>query len=249
MTQPGKTSARKRRAAKAKQKNWAVIGAAVLVPLLIIGGLVFIALTNTTGGSADLPVQISTKAAPANAEPNGRAFGPVDAPIKIEEFVDYQCPACKSYATQIEAGVLDAFAPTGKIRYEIHNFPFKGQDSVNAAEGAYCAAEQNKFWEMHSSIFLSQPAVHGAGVFSDARLVKIAEGVGMNVDTFSSCLDSDKYAEQVDADYEKATERKIESTPTFVINGQPYVGVQTLADLQRIIAEVAPGVDLTQPAE
>ncbi len=140
--------------------------------LLLLGGIVLLAIGVVIGailvssGAGDpepATLAVAETVVVPNAEPFGRAWGPADALITIEEYVDYQCPACGSYARENEPEVVAAFAATGKVRYEIHNFQFKGAASRNAAEGAYCAAEQDRFWPMHTSIFLNQPRGHAAG--------------------------------------------------------------------------------------
>jgi protein-disulfide isomerase len=219
-----------------------------LVGLLALAVVIVAVIVGMGSNEATLTeVAVATKAEVPNAEPRGRAWGPVDAPIKVEEFVDYQCPACGSYALQIESEVIAAFAATGKVRYEVHNFPFQGTDSLNAAEGAYCAAEQDTFWPFHSSIFMNQPRGHGRpGSYSDVQLVAIASGLQMDTGAFESCLASNKYEKQAQTDYNTAVSRGIQSTPTFVINGEPHPGIQTVEDFRRIFAAVAPEVDLTQ---
>lgn len=225
----------------------AIIGA---MSILILGGAILISLGDRREpGSRDTaalePVVVTTKLTPPNAEVNGRAWGPKDAPIKVEEFIDYQCPACGAYARDLEAGVVEAFAATGKVRYEIHNFQFKGAESRRAAEAAYCAAEQDKFWRMHATIFANQPPTHGeddTGAFSDERLKEMAAKLELDTSKFNECFDSRKYEAQVKTDYDRAVGLGLQSTPTFVINGKPYPGAKSADDLRSIFAQVAPEV-------
>jgi protein-disulfide isomerase len=219
--------------------------------LLILGGIMLLALAVLAGalvaakrpGAEQPAIAVAAQGSVANAELFGRAWGPQDAPIKVEEFIDYQCPACGAYAREIEPQVMAAFAASGKVRYEIHNFPFKGTASQNAAEGAYCAAEQDTFWPMHASIFLNQPQEHStSNVFGDAQLVAIATRLQMDGGAFQKCLSSNRYAQRVQADYHEATARSITSTPTFVVNGQPFVGIKQVQDFRQIFATVAPDV-------
>lgn len=220
--------------------------------ILILGGAVLIGLSDQRGtGSGQVatlePISVSTKPSPPNAEVNGRAWGPKDAPIKVEEFIDYQCPACGAYARDLENGVVEAFAATGKVRYEIHNFPFKGKESRRAAEAVYCATEQDKFWRMHATIFINQPSSHGdddIGAFSDERLKEMAAQLELEMSKFNECFDSRKYEAQVNTDYDRAISLGLQSTPTFVINGKSYPGAKSADDLRSIFAQVAPKVQL-----
>ncbi|MDT9071462.1 thioredoxin domain-containing protein, partial [Escherichia coli] len=75
----------------------------------------------------------SVKPLPPNAAANAIAWGPEDAPIKVEEYLDYQCPACGQFAKNFEAGIIDAFAASGKVRYEVKFMPFL-EDRVGGRE-------------------------------------------------------------------------------------------------------------------
>jgi protein-disulfide isomerase len=235
-------------AQRAKQRRKDRVTVAIVIGVMavcVIGGAILLSQATQTQ-AAQLPaVKIVKKETPPNAEPNGRAWGPADAPIKIEEFLDYQCPSCAAFSREAEAGVIEAFAASGKVRFESNNFQFKGNESRRAGEAALCAAEQNEFWSMSATIFANQPAVHGEddlGYFSDVRLKDMAQGLGMDMNAFSQCFDSRKHQAQVQSDFSEAEKLNIQQTPTFVINGKLYPGVQTADDFKRIFAEVAPAV-------
>src|SRR4051812_10824058 len=93
--------------------------------LLILGGIMLLAIGVLVGAlvaakrpAAEQPaIAVAAQESVPNAEPFGRAWGPQDAPIKVEEFIDYQCPACGAYARGIEPQVVAAFAASGKVRY------------------------------------------------------------------------------------------------------------------------------------
>lgn len=221
-----------------------MLGGVVLLILAVVIGAIIAA--GRSGNVDQEGLTVAAQQVIPNVEPFGAAWGPKDAPITIEEFVDYQCPACGAYAREIEPEVVAAFAASGKVRYEVHNFQFKGAASQNAAEGAYCAAEQDRFWPMHTSIFLNQPQDHGASnVYNDAQLIAIAGRLSMDTAAFKQCLIKDTYVPRVQADYERATALNIQSTPTFIINGQPFVGIQQVEDFRKIFATVAPDVKIT----
>lgn len=217
-----------------------VLIAAVLGSVALLG-------RNATNQRATAPtsdVVVSDLPVPASAEAQGRAWGPPDAPIQLIEYADYECEACGFFAREYEAAFVEAFADTGKVRFEIRNAPFHGEGARNAAEAAYCAADQNAFWRMHDSLFLNQPAVEGTGphVFSDARLQAIAGKLGLDTAAFGQCLTSNTYAAQVAQDYNATVQAGVRQTPTFVINGRPYPGVLSVDDFRQIFAQVAPDV-------
>lgn len=243
------TTPRRRRqvpARKQRRRTVFVLSFLALLVVVVIGSVALLGRTATeqradsTGG----PVVVSDAPPPPNAEANGRAWGPQDAPIQVIEYADYECEACGFFATSYEADFVAAFANTGKVRFEIRNAPFHGEGARNAAEAAYCATEQNAFWPMHDSLFLNQPTVEGTGMqaFSDARLNAIASQLGLDTGAFGQCLSSGKYTEQVANDYTTTVQNNITRTPTFIVNGQPYPGVLSVDDFRQIFREAAPDV-------
>lgn len=240
-----KSTQSKRTQASNKSPAWIPFAVIAMMAVFIIGGAIVLSMASQPRGAPLPRIKIIQKTTPPNAELNGRAWGPKDAPITIREFLDYQCPACAAFSREAEAGVIEAFAATGKVRFESNNFQFKGNESRRAGEAALCAAEQNQFWSMNATIFANQPIVHGEddlGYFSDARLKEMAAGLGLDTGAFAQCYDSRKYEAQVQADFAEAEKLGLQQTPTFVINGKPYPGVMTAEDFKRIFAEVAPDV-------
>ncbi len=230
------------------------------IAIIVIGGAVI--LTNVTGkkdiasgnGAASRTLPAAKTApeagAPPNAQPKERAWGAKDAPIKIIEFLDYQCPACGNFHKQFEAPVIAAFAASGKVRFEVRSLNFLDRgttESRDAAQATMCAMDQDKFWQMHNTVFGNQliTGEENAGNFTKARLKEMAATVqGLNGGEFATCLDSDKYIVQVEADMKEGTDQKVERTPTFIVNGKKLEGGQSVDDFKKIMAEVAPDVKI-----
>jgi protein-disulfide isomerase len=237
-----------RQSPKVNQRMFVFLSILGLLMILVISSLAALGRNATTERNAAnaAPVAIADHPSPPNAEPNGRAWGPKDAPIQVIEYVDYECEACGEFARVYEQDVVAAFANTGNVRFEIRNAPFHGPGARNAAEGAYCAAEQNAFWPMHDSLFLNQPTSHaeGAGIaaFNDERLNTIAAKLQLDTAAFEQCLASNTYVPQVEADYNATTQVGVSRTPTFIINGKTYLGVMDVNEFRRIFSEIAPEV-------
>lgn len=201
-----------------------------------------VAAGNTSGVNA--PINAGTGGDPANADSANRAWGPADAPIKIEEFVDYQCPACGSFNKTFEAGVVSAFAPTGKVRWEIHALHFLERNTTESSDASkltQCAAEQGKFWQAHNAIFANQ-AGENLGAFSKVRLKELAQKIGLNGDTYDSCMINPARDATVKADNDLASKYQVSQTPSFVVNGKLYAGGKNVNDFKKIFSEVAPNV-------
>jgi protein-disulfide isomerase len=247
----------RRREQQRKQNIQIAVTIAVIAVVVIGGALILSAIANQEQqrlASTLPPVKAVSKETPPNAEPFGTAWGPPDAPIKVEEYLDYQCPACGVYGRDFEPAVIAAFAPTGKVRYEIKFLPFiedrvNGRESRDAAQAALCAAEQDKFWQMHAAILANQLITgrENVGNYSKARLKEMAATIqGLDVAAFGACLDANKYEQRVLESRREAEARRINQTPTFIVNGQPFPGVQSVAEFRQIFAQVAPNVTFDQ---
>jgi protein-disulfide isomerase len=156
--------------------------------------------------------------------PDFNAAGNPDAPIKIEEYADFQCPYCRLFYENTEKLLMDNYVANGTVYFVFHSFgEFIGSESTAAAQAAYCAGDQGKFWDMNSIIFTNQTG-ENVGAFSDRRLVAFAEEIGLNMDEFNTCFDSGKYKDLVTEDGKNGILAGVQATPsfvmTYVVNGE-----------------------------
>ena len=155
--------------------------------------------------------------------------GPVDAPIEIVEFSDFQCPFCER-ATATLAQLVDRYGD--QVRFVYKDYPLPNHENAfKAAEAGNCANEQGKFWELHDKMFATQSAL---GV---ASLKAYAEEFGMDAAAFSTCLDSGKYAGEVQRDLAVGQGYGVSSTPTIFINGRLVTGAVPFDVFDQIIRE------------
>jgi protein-disulfide isomerase len=126
--------------------------------------------------------------------------------------------------------LIDEYVKDGTLRMEWRDFPYRGQESVNAALAARAAQEQGKFWEYHDLLYETQ-----AQGFSEGRLVDIADQTGLDVKQFRSSLESGSNEPAVRADFQEGQRLGVSGTPTFVINGKALVGLQPLSVFERIV--------------
>ncbi len=140
------------------------------------------------------------------------AIGDPDAPVTMVEFTDMQCPYCKRYNDTTFPALKKKYIDSGKVRYVQVNLPLPFHKNANkAAQSLYCAADQDKFWELRAMLFndqkkLSVPDIKG-----------YADDLGVDTVAFASCLDGGKYKERVNRDLSKARSAGINGTPGFVI--------------------------------
>lgn len=171
-------------------------------------------------------------------QPVEKSMGDPNAPVKVEEFSDFQCPFCRQFHTDMAEDFVQKYVTTGQVYYTYVPFSFLGPESVRAAEAAYCAMDQGKFWEYHDIVFANQ-AGENAGNFNDNRLKDFAQQLKLDTAAFNSCLDSNKYQEQVTADLEYGRGKGVNATPSFVVNDGTPVDMNSL----EAAVEAALGVD------
>ena len=162
---------------------------------------------------------------------NDNTMGDPNAPIKIEEFADFQCPFCERFHEETEPLLRQYYIDTGKVifvyrsmgNFVSQNIGSARTESQDAAHAAYCAGDQGKFWEMHAHLFANVLG-EDAGSFTDRRIQAIAEKTGLNMDEFNSCYSSGKYEDRVQQDLEDGTAAGITGTPgflvTYTVNGE-----------------------------
>lgn len=212
-----KRQQRREQRRRAEQRNRLILIGAVSV-VALAAAFVLIYPNIKPVGEITMPEPSPRPQAQANTA------GDPDAPIRIEEFSDFQCPFCGRFYEQTEAELMETYVATGKVHFVYRSFgEFIGPESRAAAEAAYCAGDQGKFWEMHDIIFVNQTG-ENVGDFSNRRLVAFAEALALDMDEFRTCFNGGKYAEQVDQDFLDGREAGIQATPSFVmtytVNGE-----------------------------
>ena len=170
----------------------------------------------------------------------GSAMGDPNAPVKIEEFSDFQCSYCARFSVETEPRIVEDYVATGKVYFVYKNYAFLGQPSVDAAEASLCAADQGKFWEYHDILFVNQQE-GDARAFSDSRLEAFAGAIGLDVAAFSECLGDNRRMDQVRQEYAEGAALGVSSTPTFFVNGREVKGAQPFEVFQAEIEAALAG--------
>jgi len=142
--------------------------------------------------------------------------GQDDAPITIIEFGDYQCANCKQWFQQEKSSITSDYILTGIAKLYFVDFAWGGDDSIAAAEASYCADDQGKYMEYHSTLYNNQEGMNDGWASSDA-LKQFAIELDLDSEMFDECLDSGKYSDRVSYNTEVAISNGIEGTPHFFI--------------------------------
>jgi protein-disulfide isomerase len=186
-------------------------------------------LVSNRGSSATNTGSVGNIATGNPAEGEDPFFGPADAPVTIIEYSDFQCPFCARAVP-----VLDQIKATygDSVKFVFKDFPLGFHEfAQKAAEAGQCANDQGKFWELHDTMFANQGRI-------DVGSIKgYAANIGLNTEQFNACLDSGKYASEVQQDFNEGKVAGVSGTPTFFINGKKIVGAQPFSAFEQIIEQ------------
>jgi protein-disulfide isomerase len=127
---------------------------------------------------------------------------------------------------------VQEYVEEGTLRIEWRDFPYLGQESVNAAMAARAAQAQGKFWEYHDLLYQNQ-----SGGFPREKLVELAREAGLGAQRFEADLASGEYGEVIAEDFREGQQRGISGTPTFVINGRVLAGLQPVGVYENAIEQ------------
>jgi protein-disulfide isomerase len=193
------------------------------LPFVIVVGVALVVL-----GSGAMLYQAKRPqlhAIPANDSVAGKSDteslhirGNPDAPVTLEEFADFQCPPCSSFATFGEE-LLKEY--DSRLRIVFRNFPLSAHEHAReAAVAAEAAGMQGHFWEMHDVLYREQ-AFWSYAPNTRELFESYAGAIGLNLDQFRKDMDGEKARERVDSDHARGDSLGIKMTPTLYINDQP----------------------------
>lgn len=200
----------------------------ILIPGAIILAGVIIALsifitnkgnsntTTDTGTGSDVPAAAPQEEFPAAKTVIGDSpyLGNLKkAKVALVEFTDFQCSYCQRHATDTKPSILKDYVDTGKIVYVVRNFPldFHGEIAVQSANAALCVNElagASKYFEFYNQGFVKT---------SVEELAAVAQGLGVNMDKYNTCMSENRYKAQIDDDMADGASAGVQGTPGFVI--------------------------------
>lgn len=227
-----------------KQNPYLIPGSIILAGLFMAGALYFSGVGQTTptaniGDNNPGPQAEEINIAPVNEDDHIR--GSFDAPVKIVEFSDLECPFCQRIHSTLQQ-IVDDYE--GQVAWIYRHAPLTSlhPKAQREAEATECAAElggNEAFWAYVDRLFTITPANNG---LLDSQLPEIAEFIGLNRTEFLACLDSGKYKDEVEKDLADAFSSGLSGTPYSVVvapNGelfpvggaQPYESIKAIVDL------------------
>ncbi|HEM61518.1 MAG TPA: DsbA family protein, partial [Chloroflexi bacterium] len=162
--------------------------------------------------------------------------GSPDAPVTIIEYSEYLCPYCRLFALDTLPRIEEEYIDTGKVKFIFRDFPVHGQGAVAMAMVAECSGDQGQFWEMHKLLF-ERAEEWSASEELLTTLQGYADELGLDQETFTTCLEEGTPFEGIKEDYNLGVQDGVTGTPSFLINGTLTVGALPFEEFQRVIEE------------
>lgn len=153
-----------------------------------------------------------------------QAAGPVDAPVALVVFSDYQCQFCAKWTANTLPTIMK-YADAGDLRIEWRDINMYGEPSERASRAAHAAGLQSKYWEFHDALYPNGTHRSEAELSQEA-LVTIATELGLDIEKFVADMDSPDLLAAIEKRAAEARALGITGTPSFILNGQPIVGAQ-----------------------
>jgi len=181
-----------------------------------------------------LGIKIFNKAFQKNSKSYAeKSKGLENAPIKIIEYVDFQCPSCAKGAQYVKN-----FMTTNpdKVQLELKYFPLDShKHSFMASRYAECSSKQGKFWEFTERVFERQDQwkdlVNAMEAFDT-----ISQEISLDMAKLNTCLHDEKIDQMIEQNKADGKQQGVQSTPSYLINGKMVVGYKSLAEeLDRLL--------------
>lgn len=187
---------------------------------LAAAAAVGLAACNKTGGSAAA---------------DEMSLGDPKAKVTMIEYASASCPHCARFNNDVFPEFKKKYVDTGKVRYVFREYLTAPVQVAAAGFLLSRCAGKDKYFAVLDSIFRAQEEMFTSGDYRGV-LLRIAQSTGMNEDQFTKCITDEKALKALNERVQNAaTKDKIESTPTFVINGKKLEGEQTMAQFDAVI--------------
>jgi len=192
-----------------------------------------------TQSSGPQIIQVSLDDDPVKGNP--------DATVTIVEFSDFQCPFCKRFHETTMPLIQENYIDTGKVKFVYRDFPLPSihpNGAIPAALASECADEQGMFWEYHDKLFENQKNWELLAAEDVAKEFKAySQELGLKTNQFNDCLNSEKYLDEVQKDYQDAVSYGITGTPGFFIGNEEIgymklTGAQPYSAFQRVLDQM-----------
>ena len=204
-----------------------------MVVFIVAVGIIFSFISNRASSNFAIPAAVS------EADGYGIVLNPTATPT-IDVWVDYQCPACRTFEV-LNGGYLNEVIAQKKAKVVFHPLTFIGAESIIAANAAACAADENKFVDMNLALFQNQGSSENSGRWQGDAMLAIGESIGIKSDSFKQCVREGNYVKWTRNVTEASASKNVNSTPTIRINGKDLDRNSEYGDPVKFKAALAAG--------
>jgi protein-disulfide isomerase len=220
----------------AQRRRTAILVSLVVVAVLAIAAVTGIALYRSQSTTP------ATSATPKGGTATGIVVGPAAAPVTLDVYLDFQCPACKQFE-ETSGPTLDRYVAAGTVKIVYHPVAFLdpyssgARYSTRASAASACAADAGVFPAYVRALYANQPPEGGTGL-TDDQLVELGRQAGATSADFATCVTSHRYEPWTARVTEAASKAGVNQTPTVLVDGKP-VEVPTTANVVAAIEAAA----------
>jgi protein-disulfide isomerase len=197
-------------------------GQRLLLAVGLAAILVVVAILVSQGGSNDDEGEDATggSAQFAGIEQDGTVIGDPGAELTVTEFADPQCPFCAEFAAEALPGVIDDYVRDGRVKLDLQVLAFLGPDSEALARLVGAASLQDRAWET-ADLLYDRQGEENSGYATQEFIAEAAADVpGLDAERALADRDSARVDAILAEAQELAGELGVESTPSFVAEGQ-----------------------------
>lgn len=220
----------------------------IVLGVAAVAGLVFGGVQWSAAGDAGRAHAAEAAAVDAGSESNENvtshvrldegdpmAIGAIDAPIVLSEWTDYRCPFCAVYSRDTLPQILKEYVDAGKVRIEVHDVAFFGDESARAAVAARAAGEQGKYFEFMDAVYQAAPE-SGHPELPVEELIGFAKAAGVpDLAKFEADMQREDLAAAVQQSTAEAQQLGVTSVPFFAVGGQALSGAQPIENFREFL--------------
>jgi protein-disulfide isomerase len=203
--------------------------ATTFLAIVAVAVLIVIDQSQTDGGDTSLEGVAAVRSELSGIPQQGLVLGAATAKVRLVEFGDLQCPACKGFAEDVLPQAVDSKVRSGEARIEFRNFTIIGEESVDAAAAALAAGAQDRGWSF-VELFYRNQGFENSGYVDDDFLTAVARAAGVpDLAEWNAMRRSKRTIGRVAAERAEAERLGFGGTPSFAIEGPTTDGLKPIA--------------------
>lgn len=188
--------------------------------------------TSEAANGAAAPQQASLE---RRIEGDPMAIGDVDAPVVMTEWVDLRCPYCAVFTRDTLPDVIKEYVDSGKVRIEMQDVAFFGEESLRASAAARAAAEQGRYFEFIDAVYEAAPESGHAELTTEELIGHALTAEVPNMERFKQDMARDDLRAAATQSTEQASKLGVTGVPFFAVNGQGISGAQPIETFREFL--------------